>query len=144
MRMRSNKEKLEALLSPQKSGWKAKAEWRAKNRGWLDRSATLAANILQTLRERNLSQKELAEKLGVSPQHVNSILKGTENLTLETIGKLENALGINLITMIRFDQKNESIVRPIWPKQAPQTKTGTIGGFEGFSTSNKKLQEAYG
>jgi transcriptional regulator with XRE-family HTH domain len=35
--------------------------------------------------------------LGVSPQYVSKILKGSENMTLETIAKLEDALGVNLI-----------------------------------------------
>jgi plasmid maintenance system antidote protein VapI len=33
----------------------------------------------------------------VSPQHINKIVKGQENLTLETITNLELALGIKII-----------------------------------------------
>lgn len=54
---------------------------------------------MRTIREINLSQKELAEKLGVSPQQVSKILKGQENLTLETIDKLEKVLNISLMEL---------------------------------------------
>jgi transcriptional regulator with XRE-family HTH domain len=46
-----------------------------------------------------MSQKELAEKTGVSPQQVSKILKGNVNLTLDTSTRLEAALGIELLTI---------------------------------------------
>ena len=45
-----------------------------------------------------MTQKDLAEKLNVSPQQVSRMGKGKENLTLETISKLEYVLGIALIS----------------------------------------------
>ena len=45
--------------------------------------------------------------IGVSPQYVNKIVKGKENLTLDTISKLEQALGIKLI----FSEKNIQIIK---------------------------------
>ena len=44
-----------------------------------------------------MTQKKLAEIVGVSPQYINKVVKGRENLTLETIVKMEKALGIALI-----------------------------------------------
>ena len=44
-----------------------------------------------------LSQKELAERMGCTQQFVSLILKGKENLTLETISKLERVLGADLL-----------------------------------------------
>lgn len=35
--------------------------------------------------------------MGVSPQQISKIVKGNENLTLETIVKLEKCLGAKLI-----------------------------------------------
>lgn len=77
--------------------WLKEAEWRQANEDWLDISFAIAVKILRTLRERNMTQKDLAERLGLTPQYVNKIVKGQENLTLETICKIENALDINLI-----------------------------------------------
>ena len=93
------KEKLNNLASKETSKWVEKAEWRVANEGWLNKSAKIAFKVLRTIRYIGLSQKDLAEKLGVSPQQVSKILKGQENLTLETIDKLEKALNISLIEM---------------------------------------------
>ena len=93
------KEKLNNLESKESSKWVEKAEWRITNEGWLDKSAKIALKILRTIRANGISQIDLAEKLGVSPQQVSKILKGQENLTLETIDKLEKALNISLIEM---------------------------------------------
>jgi transcriptional regulator with XRE-family HTH domain len=58
----------------------------------------LAVNVLAAIENKpGMTQKKLAEMLGVSPQYVSKILKGSENMTLETIAKLEDALGVNLI-----------------------------------------------
>lgn len=80
-----------------------KANWRQTNQAWLDRSAKIAIAVLSTLRKNRAegkspaNQKELAERLGISPQQVNKIVKGQENLTLETVSRLEQALEIRLI-----------------------------------------------
>ncbi|MFN2262156.1 MAG: multiprotein-bridging factor 1 family protein, partial [Psychroflexus sp.] len=49
------------------------------------------------------TQKELASKMNCAPQYVNKLLKGTENLQLETITKLESILNISLIQVPEFE-----------------------------------------
>ena len=44
-----------------------------------------------------LTQKSLAEQMNCTQQYISKILKGKENMSLETLSKLENALKINLI-----------------------------------------------
>lgn len=44
-----------------------------------------------------VTQVVLAEKLNCTQQHVSMMLKGTANLTLETISKLEAALDMDII-----------------------------------------------
>jgi transcriptional regulator with XRE-family HTH domain len=77
--------------------WLKEASWRQENKAWLERSAQIAFQVLETLSEQKRTQKDLAEAMGVSPQFVNKIVKGSENLTLETISKLEKALNLQLI-----------------------------------------------
>jgi transcriptional regulator with XRE-family HTH domain len=89
--------RFEKLVSEEKSGWLEKAIWRENNNAWLEKSALIAIKILRALKDQQLSQKELAEKMQVSAQYVNKIVKGSENLSLETISKLELALNIRLI-----------------------------------------------
>jgi transcriptional regulator with XRE-family HTH domain len=90
-------EKLAKLTTDEAPGWKEKAERRKQNRGWLRKSAHIALTVLAELRRRGMTQKELAEKMGMSAQQVNKIVKGQENLTLETLDKLERALNIQLL-----------------------------------------------
>jgi len=95
-------EKMAVLASGEQSGWLKDAQWREENQGWLKRSQYIALKILRTLRVRKMSQKELAAMIGVSPQQINKILKGRENLTLETISILEKALGIVLVEIPEY------------------------------------------
>jgi ribosome-binding protein aMBF1 (putative translation factor) len=95
--MNNLKEKLSTLVSDQPSDWKAKAKYRRDNRDWLKKSAAIAVRVLDALKAQNLSQKELAERMSISPQQISKIAKGEENLTLETISNLEIALGIQII-----------------------------------------------
>ena len=89
--------KLSALASGKPSDWKARAKYCRDNRDWLKKSAAIAIKVLDTLKEQGLTQKDLAERMGVSPQQVNKITGGQENLTLQTISKLELILGIRII-----------------------------------------------
>ncbi|GAA5225111.1 hypothetical protein GCM10025777_57420 [Membranihabitans marinus] len=102
-----NKDKFLALVSQEKTDTIEKIKWRIQNRDWLERSQDIALKILQILREKNMSQKDLAQILDVSPQQVNKWVKGKENFRLDTISKLENALGTELIkTNAEFDKNN--------------------------------------
>jgi plasmid maintenance system antidote protein VapI len=94
--MNNLKEKLTSLASDQTSDWKARAQYRCENKEWQKKSAAIAILVLEALKAQNLSQKDLAEKLNVSPQQISKIVEGQENLTLETITNLEKALGIRI------------------------------------------------
>lgn len=97
--MANNIDKLKELAAGNVSSWREKALWRKENKAWLDRSAKIAIRILSLLEEKGLTQKELASQMDVSPQYVNKIVKGKENLSLETISKLEEVLGACLISV---------------------------------------------
>ena len=93
----TNKEKFLALTTQQNSGTIDRIKFRLDNRSWLKRSQVVAIKVLVKLDELSLSQKDLAAKMNVSPQYINRVVKGSENLTLETLDKLEVALGIDLL-----------------------------------------------
>lgn len=77
--------------------WLPEAKARQENHAWLKISFAIGVNVLRALRANKMTQRDLAEQLKCSPQYVNKIVKGSENLTLETICKLEKALSIKLI-----------------------------------------------
>lgn len=95
------------LVSDEKSDLLEKLRWRIANQEWLKKSGAIALRVLTTLKEKNMSQKTLAEIMNVSPQQINKIVKGSENLTLETITKLEQALDIQLINILK-NYKNQN------------------------------------
>ena len=80
-----------------KTDWRKKAQWRRENRRWLRYSGFIALTVMHRLEELKMSQKELAEKMNCSPQYVSKLLKGSENLTLDTISKLEECLDLDLV-----------------------------------------------
>lgn len=100
--MTSFKEKLDKIASSESSPWIKKAQWRVANEAWLNISTKIALKILRALRAKDKSQKELASLLGVTAQQVSKIVKGEENLTLETICRIERALGISLIEVSEY------------------------------------------
>lgn len=99
--MQTNKEiekKLEELSIGESNWWK-QAEERKANRSWIKLSARIAFRVFDELKYQGITQVELAERLEISPQAVSKWLKGKENFTLESIFKLEKALGITLLTI---------------------------------------------
>lgn len=95
--------KLEALVSKTPSKWIEESNKRFDDKEGLRYSQQIAVCILRTLREKKLSQKDLADLLNVSPQTVNKWVKGSENIGLFTIGKIDKALGVKLIHVYETD-----------------------------------------
>ena len=67
------------------------------NDAWLENSSRIAITVLDELRKTGMTKQELAEKMEVKPQFVSRIVKGSVNLTLETIAKLEVALNLKIL-----------------------------------------------
>lgn len=65
----------------------------------LDMSFALADKIDAILREKNISQKQLAKKMGKTEAEVSRWLGGTHNFTIRTIAKISDALGVKLLTI---------------------------------------------
>lgn len=70
-----------------------------ENKEWLRKSAKIALCVKRGLRVKGITQRELASRMGVSPQYVGRILKGQENLTLAVIAKKEKALQLTIINI---------------------------------------------
>ena len=90
-------EVLEAHQSETPSKWREEAEWRRDNWSWLQHSQKIAVKVLLQMKAQGLTQKVLAERMHCTQQYVSKILKGKENMSLDTLTRLENALGISLI-----------------------------------------------
>jgi len=129
----TNKEKFKALVSKKDNSVLKDIENRMKNREWLRYSRAIALKVLMRLDELNSTQKKLADEMGVSAQLVNKWLKGKENLTLETIARLEKHLGISLIeverniTEVSYD--NEQPENILLEDVHSETKVISINGY---------------
>ncbi len=94
--METNREKFNKIATTINTNILEEIQFRNANREWMRRSNRIATKILIALKEQNLSQKTLANRMGVTPQYISKLVKGKENFTLETCTKLEAFLGIEI------------------------------------------------
>ena len=88
---------LEAHQSKTPSKWRDEANWRRENKAWLRHSQRIAVKLLSFMKRENLTQTAMAERMNCTQQYVSKILRGNENLTLETLSKLEDAMQTQLL-----------------------------------------------
>lgn len=93
----------------------------------------------QILKEKGITQKELAARLDKSPSEISKWLSGNHNLTLRSIAKLEAELGADLIYIPKRDSFHVQINRTISAIAAPQKPVGREVKF--LPSSDKTLQE---
>ncbi len=99
--MAFDKEKLAQIAKPRSEVSKARALARKKNREWLRMSQEIALFLHYYIRKNGITQRELANRMGVSAVYVGKLLKGGENLTLETICKIQEVTGECVISVAR-------------------------------------------
>ena len=88
---------LEAHQSPTPSRWREDAQWRRDNEYWLKYSRYITLEVMRAMDEQSVTQVDLAKRMSCTQQYVSNLLKGSSNMTLETIARLEDALNIDLI-----------------------------------------------
>ena len=77
--------------------WKEEALQEQSRYYWQRYSYGIAIKSRKRMKDLGMTQKELAEKMNCSQQYVSTLLKGQENLTLETIAKLESVLNLDFL-----------------------------------------------
>ncbi len=88
---------LEAHQPSKPSHWRQDAQWRRDNEYWLKYSRYITVQVLRAMEEQSVTQVELAKRMGCTQQYVSNLLKGSSNMTLETIARLEKALGMDIL-----------------------------------------------
>lgn len=88
---------LKAHQSSTPSRWREDAQWRRDNEYWLKYSRHITLQVLRAMETQAVTQVELAKRMGCTQQYVSNLLKGSSNMTLETIARLEIALSLDLI-----------------------------------------------
>lgn len=110
------------------AGWKTDAQWRRDNWDWLKYSSLIAIRTRARMRTLNMTQKNLAERMGCSQQYVSLLLKGAENLTLETVAKLEKVLDFKLLSFANAPDAGTGYLseseRPVYGDTNPPSPSG--------------------
>lgn len=102
----TNEEKFLTLVSKEDTNTIERAKARLSRKGYTRISKKIAMAILVHLDELNWKQVNLAEKMGVSAQQVSKWVKGNENFTIETLSKLGEVLGIELVIVPEIRVEN--------------------------------------
>ena len=84
---------------------KARRYLRMANRSWLRYSQRIAIMILDKMEELGLTHKSVAERMGCTQQYISRVLKGGENLSIETISKIEDVLELEKLEPIFAGQR---------------------------------------
>ena len=64
-------------------------------------SSKLGQNMKRIRTKKNMSQGDIARALGVDRGYISNIESGKKNLTLATIQKLANALGVSADELLK-------------------------------------------
>lgn len=88
----------------------------------------LATKILTVLTQKNLSQKDLADKTGVSQAAISKILSGKHKTKISTLENIANALKVPVSTFLDDSQKNFI------------ENSGNIGAIGNNNSVNMQLQ----
>ena len=83
--------RLSRYQSDEPSEWRVEEERirYAKSKGWLQYSRKIAIKVAVAMKQQGLTRQDVADRMGCSPQYISKLLKGEENLSLETICKLD-------------------------------------------------------
>jgi transcriptional regulator with XRE-family HTH domain len=74
--------------------------------------------VAELRRERGWTQEQLAERLGLQTNNLQRIELGMQNLTVRSLARLANGLGVKLPSL--FETPRSHVVRPGRPR-----RTGT-------------------
>ncbi|OOC42156.1 helix-turn-helix domain-containing protein [Thermosipho sp. 1074] len=83
---------------------------------YLDALAHIAGELLVYRKQHGLTQKELAEKLGMSQAMVSKIESGLKNLSIKTLAKIAAKLNgeLTLSLNLNFDNLDTDLIRYEW------------------------------
>ncbi|MBR5255428.1 MAG: helix-turn-helix transcriptional regulator [Bacteroidales bacterium] len=118
----------------------AMAQYVKDNWAWLKYSYAIAIKVRRRMQELGMTQKQLAEALGCSQQHVSVLLNGKVNMTLETLAKLENALQFDLIgaSLESFDKESSMSFLNDSFEKIPESGLNTRSLVDGYKPRKKK------
>ena len=122
----------------------SKAQYIKDNWIWLRHSYAIAIKVRHRMQDLGMTQRQLAEALGCTQQHVSVLLNGNVNMTLETVAKLEQALQFDLIGAVlgSFEYSGNIISSPVYLNDSfgenPTSGIKTSSLVDGYKPRKKK------
>lgn len=74
-----------------------------------DLQRTLGRNLRRLRQQRGLSQEEFAEVLGVHRTYMGGVERGERNLTLQSVEKLAERLGVDPVVLLSEPASGPSV-----------------------------------
>lgn len=132
--MNTNKSKFK------KSKFIDEAAYRIKNKKWLRYSSNISRRILAAIEDdQEINRDALADKMNVSMQYISKLVQGSENLSLQTIAKISDALGVELITFPEYKYSKKTGNDKQFTQQLDVQDIG-----QQYKNSNTKLRSIKG
>lgn len=141
--MNTNKEKFLNLVSKEETKTIERNKERIKNRKRLKESRAIAIKVLARLDELGWSQRKLAGEMDVTPQQITKIVKGKENLTLETQLKLQDILNIPILATFYEDAIEKIIASVKVSESTPYIPFVQDVSGESFSSKSTGIKMNY-
>lgn len=93
---------------PKKIDWKKEVIAYQNDKEWRLLSEKISIAILRLLRKKNKNKAWLAAQLKTTPQYVSKLVKGTENLNLKTIAKIQTVFEERIFEIKNIDAPSDS------------------------------------
>lgn len=119
---------MRARVKPTKT-WISKSKFEIENEEELLACRRIILKIVRYMKDNNMSQKDLAEKLNVSPQYINKLIHGQDlNLKITTALRYGQILGVKLLEI---------------PKDEPTGSQVTINYFQMTAHINSSRNDSF-
>ena len=107
--------------------WISKSKTEIENEEELLACRRIILKIVRYMKDNKMNQKDLAEKLNVSPQYINKLLHGQDlDLKITTALRYGRILGIKLITLPEDEPVSPQVPIIYYQVIAPIGKTDNI------------------
>ncbi len=136
----TNKEQLLAIATEEDTSIFEEIAERRKNRASILQSQDIALKVLLRLEFLGWTKRDLAKRMQVSPQQISKIVRGTENLTLSTIVKLQEVLHIPLLASY-YEDNIENLKEEVVVLQAELEEIKS--NVSSFSSEVKNSESIY-
>lgn len=139
--------KLKSIAKPEKANpkWMEIAKWNEEHADSLEDYLIIAMKIQSTLKEKKMTQKELASLLNVTPPALTRIMKGRQNLSINKVRQIEKVLNISLMSIKKVDDSSTQVRTRMVPVELHYGNYRSIfhGSVDGLQSAGRREAKKY-